>query len=152
MLSPEAKERQRLLNVRLQMLARCYDPDNPQFKDYGGRGITVCDRWKDSPAAFIEDVWPRPKGMTLDRADNDKGYGPDNFRWSTRAEQVRNRRNSVIVNVRGIPTNLMDACIAAGLPYDAVHKRIVKRGWSAEQALSVPVTRANRGSPRGRVS
>jgi hypothetical protein len=77
------------------MMQRCYDPDWKQFKDYGGRGIKVCDRWHDV-RLFIEDIerdlGPRPDGMTLDRADNDSGYGPGKVRWATRVQQVANRR------------------------------------------------------------
>lgn len=143
MLSKAAKERQRLLNVRLAMIDRCHNPANPQFKDYGGRGVTVCQRWLDSPAAFIGDIGPRPAGMTLDRIDNGKGYEPGNVRWATRAEQQRNRRTNVMVDVDGVRLPLVDACALRGLSYKAVQKRISMRGWSPEEALSTPVSRSN---------
>lgn len=150
-LSPEAKERKKLLDVRLNMISRCYDTKNAQYMDYGGRGITVCERWLASPRAFIADMWPRPAGMTLDRIDNDKGYSPDNVRWASRAEQQRNRRNNIHLEVSGTRVILKDAAEAAGLRPDCVWKRI-QRGWSHEDALSTPATRANRGQPRGQVT
>ena len=80
------------------MMTRCYNQDYKQFKDYGGRGITVCKRWR-SPSLFVEDIerllGPRPSGMTLDRINNDRNYEPDNVRWASYAMQARNRRGGL---------------------------------------------------------
>lgn len=149
--SLEAKEHRRLLNVRLQMISRCYSESDPSFSSYGGRGIAVCDRWRESPAAFIDDMGQRPIGATLERVDNDGDYEPGNCRWATRAEQVRNRRNNIHITVGSAVMNLKDACEARGLPYTPIWKRL-QRGWSPEDALNVPLTRANRGAPRGRAA
>ena len=73
------------------MIRRCTDPKNKRFKDYGGRGITVCERWLIF-ANFLADMDEPPPGLTLDRRDNDKGYSPDNCRWATHSEQRRNQR------------------------------------------------------------
>lgn len=76
------------------MLARCYDPRHPGFKNYGARGITVCDRWRGEQGLenFIGDMGERPKGLTLDRKDNDGNYCPENCKWSTWPEQNKNKR------------------------------------------------------------
>lgn len=77
------------------MKARCLRPTHPSYKDYGGRGITVCDRWigLDGFRHFIEDMGLKPEAaLSLDREDNDKGYSPDNCRWTTGNQQNQNRR------------------------------------------------------------
>jgi hypothetical protein len=74
------------------MLKRCYVTDHKDFENYGGRGIAVCQRWRDSFADFLEDVGPRPEGKTLDRRNNDGNYEPSNCRWATPAEQANNQR------------------------------------------------------------
>lgn len=72
------------------MIARCYNPRFAQYKDYGGRGIQVCDRWRDF-VNFYEDMGDPPEGHQLDRIDNDGDYGPENCRWVTPRQNMRNR-------------------------------------------------------------
>lgn len=76
------------------MKNRCTNKDADDYKWYGGRGITICDRWLNSFAAFAEDMGPKPTGMSLDRIDNDGPYNPSNCKWSTQKEQCNNRRTS----------------------------------------------------------
>lgn len=74
------------------ILYRCTKPTSPAWDDYGGRGITVCDRWRESFDWFLADMGPKPLGLSIERLDNDKGYSPDNCVWATKSMQNRNQR------------------------------------------------------------
>ena len=85
------------------MLARCFNPKHKAYEDYGGRGITVCDRWRNSFVDFISDIGMRPAATaSVGRINNDKIYEPGNVRWESRFEQMRNTRFNRIVTIEGI--------------------------------------------------
>lgn len=86
------KTKHPLYDVYMEMLARCHRPVHKRFADYGGRGITVCERWRADFWAFVADMGERPDGLSIDRIDNDKGYFPANCRWANQSTQSKNRR------------------------------------------------------------
>lgn len=87
----------------LNMKSRCYNPKNHTYKYYGGRGITICDEWREDFQKFYDDMCPRPSDShQIDRIDNDKGYSPENCRWVERIDNVRNRRDSKWWYVYGV--------------------------------------------------
>lgn len=124
---------------------RCSDPSHKNYGNYGGRGITVCERWSNSFENFYADMGPRPPGMTLDRKDNDGPYSPENCRWATPLEQTRNRRVTNFVTYEGVVMPLPECCERAGVEYLTVHNRVFKHGWPLERALSAPVRPVTRG-------
>lgn len=87
------KKKHPLYNTWCEMKKRCYNPNAINYKNYGGRGITVCDEWKDNFEMFVYHMGPKPSPEhTLDRIDNDYIYCPENCKWSTKKEQQANRR------------------------------------------------------------
>lgn len=131
----------RLFRIWEKMRDRCNNPNVPAYKNYGGRGIKVCNEWDESFVAFYE--WAIAAGyndeLTIERVDNDKGYGPDNCCWITREEQQRNKRNIRFVELDGERIPLKTACDRLGVSYKAVHLRITRHGWDVERALYTPV-------------
>lgn len=109
------------------MLTRCTNDKLPQYKDYGGRGVTVCERWFDF-CHFYADMGVRPDGKSLDRIDNDKGYSPDNCRWATRTEQNKNSRHNVHLEYDGKRMLLSEWADALGIGRTTLTKR-VQAGW-----------------------
>ena len=86
-----------LYSVWEGMRARCNNPNTPGYKNYGGRGITVCDRWNDF-TLFVEDIGERPEGYSIERIDNDGNYEPSNCCWASPKTQANNRRMRAVVN------------------------------------------------------
>lgn len=120
------------------IIQRCHNPKAPAYGEYGGRGITVCQRWLDSFESFLADMGERPEGLTLDRIDNDKGYGPDNCRWATWVEQANNRRSGVFVEHEGRRLSTAQRARELGMRQDTLMNRL-KSGWSIVAALTTRV-------------
>lgn len=135
------------------MRLRCLNPKNHAYQNYGGRGITVCDSWKDDFLAFLKDMGRKPSpDHELDRKDNDKGYGPGNCRWVTRSVNDRNRRNNCYVSFRGERRLLIELCEQFGVRKDTVRFRM-KSGMTLEQALTTPVRpKAPNGKGKDRIA
>lgn len=128
--------------VWLQARARCHDPRHRQYKDYGGRGISMCVRWRNSFEAFYADMGNPPfKGATLERKNNHRGYSPKNCTWATRTEQVRNRRNTRRFRFQGRSMLLVDWAKCLGIKKSTLVSRIYLYGWSVSKAFTTPVSR-----------
>lgn len=129
------------------MHARCKG-NNPQFrKDYLLRGITVCKRWAKFKN-FLTDMGEVPKGRTLDRIKNERGYSPSNCRWATRLEQMQNTRRNVFLTYRGETLCLSEWARRAGMRPSRIQHRLAK-GWSIERILTtVPFLGRNAKEPR----
>jgi hypothetical protein len=123
------------------MQARCYVQTNKSYADYGGRGITVHQRWLDGDGTrggfecFLGDIGPKPgPGYSIDRIRNNEGYGPGNCQWALRTRQSRNRRSTVMVEHDGHTVPLIDLCESLGLRHKLVIERY-RKGWALERCL-----------------
>jgi hypothetical protein len=129
------------------MLQRCYNPNHIEYKRYGGRGIGVCDEWRNDPESFL--AWAKETGyrhtggkrneMSIDRIDNNLGYSPQNCKWSTPEEQNRNMRSNRWLTIGGETKIWSDwardeRCV---VPPQTFYGRLY-RGWEAVEALSAP--------------
>jgi hypothetical protein len=119
------------------MRARCLNPRTPGYAHYGGRGITVCERWDDF-AAFRTDMGDSPPGMTLDRIDTNGNYEPGNCRWATPTTQTRNRRSTRMLTHRGETRPFAEWAEMHGIRQDTLDMRL-RRGWDVERALTAPL-------------
>jgi hypothetical protein len=133
------KQHSRTYRVWAGIRTRCVNPKDTAYQNYGGRGITICDRWKDSYENFLEDMGERPgKEYSIDRIDNEKGYSPDNCKWATRKEQHRNTRRNVWIEFNGQRKVASDWAAEYGISATTLKYRIFKAGWDVEKALTTP--------------
>lgn len=133
----------------VEMRRRCYAAHRKEYPNYGGRGIAVCDRWRDSFDNFLADMGPRPDGHTLDRIDNDGHYTRENCRWVPRAAQERNKRSNAIYVFNGERMTVVEAAERYGIAPNALYQRIGVRKWDPSRAVNTPIAPAQGGKPRG---
>lgn len=130
----------RIYAVWTAMKARCDNPNDKSFKNYGGRGIGYDSNWS-SFENFVADVGLPPEGMTLERVDNSKGYSKENCVWESHKAQSRNTRRNNVIEFNGEAMCLSDWASRLGIPQSTLSARINTYGWSAEAALTTPVQR-----------
>lgn len=119
------------------MKSRCQNTNYGRFNDYGGRGITVCERWQ-SFELFLADMGERPQGMELDRIDNDGNYTKENCRWVSSKENGRNTRKNVFLTHDGKTCTIAEWAEILGIGSATIHFRHSK-GWTAERILTQPL-------------
>ena len=121
---------------------RCYNPTNASYREYGARGIVMCDEWRYDFHAFARDLGPRPSaGHSVDRIDNDGPYAPWNCRWATRSEQARNRRNTRVFELDGQAGTLAEWAERTGVRRSTLAQRYYGLGWDVERTLTTPTQR-----------
>lgn len=133
------KDNLKLWYIYHGMKKRCYNPNCKRYKDYGGRGITVCDEWLKGFDFFAAWAYANgyEEGLTIEREDVNGNYCPENCKWITRKEQAYNKRDSINVTYKGETKDLMVWCNELGLKYDTIHHRIT-HGWDVKMAFETP--------------
>lgn len=128
------------------ILARCLNKNAVNYHHYGGKGIAVAPRWMEFQN-FLNDMGERPRKLSIDRIDGNKGYEPGNCRWVTQKAQVRNRSVTKTVMFQGRERPLAELVEGSGLSYQTVHLRL-KNGWDIEKAIGTPTSRKSSAQQR----
>lgn len=135
------KSRTRLYKIYHGMKQRCLNPNNPEFKNYGGRGITICDEWLADFMSFYE--WAKENGyeenLSIERKNVNGNYEPDNCEWIPLSKQCWNRTDTHYITANGITKTIKQWSDISGVPMTVINARIDKFGWSPEDAVSIPV-------------
>lgn len=129
------KSKSQIWSIHRSMMDRCYLPTSHAYHRYGGRGIVVCERWHDFEN-FYADMGDKPKGMSLERMNNDKPYSPENVRWASAKDQANNRRSNVVLEYCGKKQTMQQWCDELGLKIATVWARLNRYGYSVEKALT----------------
>lgn len=141
----------RLYGIWVGMKTRCLNPNDKKFSSYGGRGITICEEWKDDFPAFAK--WSLENGynetLTIDRINSEKGYSPENCRWVDQMVQQNNRRNNHRITFNGRCLTIKEWTRVTGLKDTTIHERL-KKGWSVEDVLTRPVMSCSEAGEIGR--
>lgn len=130
----------RILRIYNHMKQRCYNSNNSSYKNYGGRGITICKEWLENYYEF--EKWSLENGyedtLTIDRIDTNKGYSPKNCRWATYKQQANNERTNHILEIDGIKHTVQEWSEIYKIKPNTIIYRI-KRGWNVKRAVKEPV-------------
>lgn len=130
----------RIHSIHRDMLARCNNPNRPRYKDYGARGIKVCEEWSGKNGLLHFHKWAMENGysdeLTIDRIDNNGNYCPQNCRWISRDAQGNNTRRNIYITLDGETHTLAEWCAIKGYLYTRIYQRIHSLNWSYERALS----------------
>lgn len=141
---PQRSSSHPVYKIWIGILNRCDNPKTKSFKDYGARGIRVCERWRLGDAEktgfehFVDDMGPRPANYTIERISPDGGYQPDNCVWIPKRDQSKNRRGVRLVRIGNRTQTMPDWCLETGISYWTAIRR-VHRGWPPEKAVTYPV-------------
>lgn len=125
----------KIYEVWKHMHSRCRDKTDKSYKDYGNRGIKVCKRWFKFEN-FYRDMGDLPRGLTIERIDNDRGYFPDNCKWATPKEQANNKRTNILIEYQGQHLTLSQWADKIHVKYPALWDRIRKAHWLIEKSLT----------------
>lgn len=136
--STHKETKTRLYRIWSAMKRRCYNQNTPAYPDYGGRGIVICDAWKNSYESFRD--WSLDNGysssLTIDRIDNNGNYEPGNCRWVGSDAQANNRRSNCLYTYKGETHNISEWASIYNIPYKTLHNRLKTAGWSIEKSLT----------------
>jgi len=127
----------REFSIWQSMKDRCYNSNNPRYKNYGGRGIIICDKWKDSFSNFYLDMG-ESNDLTIDRVDVNGNYEPSNCRWTTPKIQARNRTNNKVYTYLEETLCMSEWCEKLNISTSTFNNRIL-RGWSIEKIVNTPI-------------
>lgn len=119
---------------------RCLNPNEAGYKNYGGRGIYICERWN-TFANFLADMGQRPDRHSIDRIDNNGPYAPENCRWAISKVQSRNKRNNFLITHNGQTKTLQEWAEITGIHYGTLRSRIIDSKWNTEKAFARPTGR-----------
>lgn len=136
-------QKSKIYRIWGEMIQRCTNLNDKGYVNYGGRGITVCERWLKSFENFLEDMGKSPEGYQIDRIDNNKGYYKENCRWVTRKEQCRNRRNNHLITINNETKCISEWSEITGIKPHTILMRL-RRGWSPKKTFTIPVRKRNK--------
>ena len=129
------KQPPRTYNCWRNMKARCSNPNNHKWPVYGGRGISVCERWQ-TFSSFYADMGDCPEGHSIERIDNDGNYEPSNCRWANSIDQMNNQSTNTLLTHNGKTQTLSQWAREVGIHHTTILQRINRGGWSVDRALT----------------